>query len=219
MEIIGDKRIFISFGKQCHVFNNKCELGKTLLSFATIHPDVESKMIFHVNKIPANDVLIRSSEPEKMLVYLIYNMQSWGNKHIWLEVGDLQKNTMQQLSITNIHRSLNSNFVKALPAWYIYTGCDYEASFYGKGRKTCFKHFEKNSEYQVAFANFGLFEPTERDIQLIEKYTCQLYNVETDQINDARVKIFRKAYKTKNGIDSNKKGLFLIFQKKCEILL
>lgn len=79
MGIIGDKRIFISFGKQCHVFNNKCELGKTLSSFATSHPDVESKMIFHVNKIPAKDILIRSSEPEKMLVYLIYNMQSWGN--------------------------------------------------------------------------------------------------------------------------------------------
>lgn len=96
--------------------------------------------------------------------------------------------------------------VKSLPAWYIFTGCDYEPSFFGKGRKTSFKYFEKNAEYQLAFANFGLHEPSERDVQLIEKYICELYGTTCDKVNDARVVIFQKAYTTKNGLDLAKKG-------------
>lgn len=207
IEIIGEKRIFISFGEQCHLFCKNYEFGKILSSFQNNHPEVESKMIFHMNKILATDILVRTSEPEKMLVYLIYNMQSWKNeKQIWMEIGDVKKNTSEQINVNNIYSELDMNFVKALPAWYIFTGCDYEPSFYGKGRKTCFKYFEKSTEYQVAFANFGMHEPTDRDIELIEKYTCQLYNMECKKVNDARVQIFQRAYTTKKGIDFTKKG-------------
>lgn len=92
-----------------------------------------------------------------------------------METGDISKNTIEQINISEMYKSLNANFVKALPAWYIFSGCAYEPSFYGIGRKTCFKHFETKGEYHVAFANFGVYEPNDRDIQLIEEYTCRIY--------------------------------------------
>lgn len=211
-DIIGEKRIFVSFREVCHIFCKDCEQGKMLASFKTDHIEVESKIIFHLHKIRATDILIRTSKPEKTLVYLIYHMQFWteGAKNIWMEIGDSNKNTLQQIDVSRIYSTLNPIMVQALPAWYIFTGSDYESSFFGKGRRTCFKYFEKNQEYQIAFANFGLHEPTERDLQLIEKYTCQLYNAECVTVNDARVKIFQKAYTVKNGINYSKKGKKMI---------
>lgn len=92
MEIIGEKRVFVSFGIHCHLFSKNYELGKTLSSFETNHPEVASKIIFHVNKIAARDILIRSSQCEKILVYLIYNMQFWPQeKKIWMEICDIKK--------------------------------------------------------------------------------------------------------------------------------
>lgn len=212
LAIIDRKRIFVSFGDTCHLFSY--EAVKTLQSFQNNHIEVESRMVFHLSKIRARDILIRTPKHEKMLVYLIYHIHKWdtnldgdtNNKQIWLEIGDSNKGTLEQINVNEIHKSLTHNMVNALSAWYIFTGCEYEPSFHGKGRKTCFKHFEKSTEYQVAFANIGVHEPSERDIQMIERYTCQLYNLTCDEVNDGRVKMFQNAYTTKKGIDFSKKG-------------
>lgn len=136
-------------------------------------------------------------------------MQTWTkDKIIWMEMGDMNKNTLEQINVNNIYNSLNMTMIKAIPAWYVFTGCEYEPSFYGKGRKTSFKLFERSTEYQIAFANFGVHEPSIRDKQLIQKYTCQLYNSECEKVNDARVNAFQKAYTTKNAIDFTKKGTY-----------
>lgn len=203
-EILNEKRVFVSFDNSCYVFSKDCEPGKTLSSFLNNHTEVESKIVFHLNKIRAKNILVRTSKPEKLLVYLVYNMQYWiQDKTIWMEIGNINKNSLEQINVNNIYSSLNSTMVKALPAWYIFTGCDYEPSFFGKGRKSCFKHFDMTPEFQFAFANFGIHEPSERDIEIIEKFTCQLYGNSCEKVNDARAKMFEKAYKN---IDLAKKG-------------
>lgn len=58
----------------------------------------------------------------------------------------------------------------------------------------------------MAFANFGIHEPSQRDLQLIERYTCQLYSIESEIVNEARVKIFERAYTVMNGFGLAKKG-------------
>lgn len=209
-EALNGKRVFLSFGKNCYFFGENHENGKTLSLFETDHTEVESKMIFHVNKIKATDIVIKTSEPEYMLIHLLYNMQFWKEKQIWIEVGDIHKNTLEQINVNEIFDSLNSNFIKALPAWYIFTGCSFEPAFYNKGRKSCFKFFEKSSEYQIAFANFGVHDQSKRDIEIIEKYVCQLYGTSCEKVNEARAVIFQKSYTTRNGVDFTKKGWFLI---------
>lgn len=112
-----------------------------------------------MDKMRANDIVVRTSKPEKILVYLLYYMQFWSSeKTIWMEIWDAQKNTLEQINVSKIYASMESVMVKALPAWYIFTGCEYEPSFFAKGKKTASKKFEKNTEYQLAFANFELHE-------------------------------------------------------------
>lgn len=61
-EILGEKRVFVSFNETCHIFSKEYEPGKTLISFNNYHFEVESKMIFHLNEIPSKNILVRTFE-------------------------------------------------------------------------------------------------------------------------------------------------------------
>lgn len=139
------------------------------------HPEVESKIILHLSKIRETHVNVRVQDPEKMLIYLMYNWQFFlEDKRICLEYGDVYKNSLQHIDVTHIYESLDPVMVKSLPAFYIFTGCQWESSFYGKGRKSWFKHFKR--EIQLVFANIGVHFPSIEERRSIEKYVCTVYN-------------------------------------------
>lgn len=208
-EIIGDKRIFFSFGKYCYVFTKNTDLGKAVNSLNNNHMEVESKIILHLCRIRENHIKIRASDPEKMLTYLIYNSQFFtGEKNICLEFGDVYKNSLQHINVTNIYKSLDPIMVKSLPAFFNFTGSSFEPAFYGKGRKSWFKHFDR--EIQVVFSNIGVHSPSIECISSIEKYVCKVYNIPCERVNEARVQMFWKTYAPSKGIDFSKKGLIYI---------
>lgn len=214
-EILDGKRVFLSFGNKCHLFSNGLEKGKTLPSFENNHFEVESKMVLHISKILAMNILIKTANVDVVLMYLLYHMQSWQNeKVIWIETDDNSKNSMLLIDVRQIFRILTPDFINALPSWYIFSGCSYEPSFYGKGKKTCMKVLEKKREYQVAFGNIGSDENSikEDDISVLEEYTCQLYSSKCKDVNNARLDIFQKAYGSKDEIDFNKKGFYKLLQ-------
>lgn len=207
--IIGNKRIFLSLEENCYVFSENVELGKTVSSLQNNHMEVESKIILHLSKIRENHIKVRASDPEKMLTYLIYNYQFFtGDKSICLEFGDVYKNSLQHINVTHIYKSLDPMIVKSLPAFFIFTGCSFEPAFYGKGRKSWFKHFQR--EIQVVFSNIGLHFPGTEEICLIEKYVCRVYNTPCERVNEARVHMFWKTYTPSKGIDFSKKGIIFI---------
>lgn len=207
LSILGEKRVFVAFGGECRLFSKETR-GKVLLSFTNNHFEVESKMIFHLYKIRAKNIRIRTPNADTILVYMLYHIQFWRNdREIWIEVGDINKNTFKYINVRQIYESLTSVFVNALPAWYIFTGCSFEPSFYGKGRNTCFKLLKKNVQFQAAFGRIGNSdELKEEDITNLEEYTCQLYNSKTPNVNTSRVDIFQNAYGSKSDVYFNKKG-------------
>lgn len=191
--ILNDKRVLLSFGSKCYVFSNEYVKGIQSSTFENNHFEVESKMILHMNRMVATKIRIRTSNPDTILVYLLHHMQFWShNKDIWIEAGDLKKNTVQRINVRQIFNLFSPVFVKALPAWYIFTGSRYECSFYGKGKKTCLKILEKNTAAQVAFGqiNSNISFYNEDNIKEIEKFTCNLYNSKSEKVDDVRVKMF-----------------------------
>lgn len=76
-EILGHKRVFVSFGESCHVFINGSELGKQVTSLNNTHTEIESKMIFHMNKMRANDIVVRTQNPKKCW-YTYFTICSFG---------------------------------------------------------------------------------------------------------------------------------------------
>lgn len=209
-EIIDKRRIFLSYGDTCYVYCKNIELGKKVQSLQNDHMEVESKIILHLSKTRETNVKIRTQDPDKMLIYLIYNWQYLPpDKNVCLEFGDLQKNNFKHINVSKICKSLgeSATMVKALPAWYVFTGCAIEPCFYNKGRKSWFKQFQKN-EYQLLFSNIGLHNPSIDERHLIEKYVCEVYNTPCERVNQAREHMLRKAYTPSAGIDFTKKGLY-----------
>lgn len=154
--ILGDKRVFLSYGQQCYLYSKNFVKKKIVKSFENNHIELESKIILHLQKIVAKRILVKISSSETLMVYPLYHMQFWPiGREIWIETGDVQKNTMQLINVTQIFRLCDHVFVNALPAWYVFSACLYEPSFYGKGRKSCLKTLEKNSQFQISFGNIG----------------------------------------------------------------
>lgn len=214
--ILKNKRVFLSFGKKCYLFSDHCEMGKDLSSFENNHFEIESKMILHIYKVRAMNICVRVSNPDTILIYLLYHMQFLPiEKNIYLETGNVNKNNVQFINVRQIFSSLNPELINALPAWYAFTGCPYEPSFYGKGRKICLKALEKKYEFQTTFATIGSEsnQPKEEEITILEEFTCQLYSTKQKDVNSARVKLFHDAYDTKSEIDFKKNGMYYVFYK------
>lgn len=200
VSILNGKRVFLSFGEKCYIFSEDFEKGKVLPTFENNHFEIESKIILHMYKIRATNIRIKIANTDTILVYLLYHLQFWPNdREIWIETGDINKNTTQVISVSQIHNVLSLIFVNAMPAWYVFNGCCYEPSFHGKGIKTCIKTLEKEVEFQTVFGKVGnATELSKEDIASIECYTCQLYGTKNTDINNARCTHFQKAYGSKD---------------------
>lgn len=161
-----------------------------------------------MNKILAKNIRVKVSNPDSALVYLLYHMQFWDQqeREIFIECGDINKNTAQQINVRTIFKTLTSSMVNALPSWHVFTGCLYEPSFYGKGKKTCMKLLERNVPAQLAFARIGNgLAINENDVAVLEEFTCSLYNQKGGNVNQARSNIFQKTYE--HGADLRKRGI------------
>lgn len=208
LEILGTKRLFVSFGSLCYFFCNDYEKGKVLPLFENNHFDVESKMIMHMSRIRELNIRVKIKNPELISIISLYHMKFWPNgKRLWIETGDVSKNTHRLINVRQIFDLLTPTMIDALPGWYAFTGCQYEPSFFGKGRKTCLKILEKSNEFQTAFGNFGISASVGEDYILsVEEFTCQLYGLKEKDVNNARATSFMKGYGTKNAIDFKKNG-------------
>lgn len=205
VDILNEKRVYLSFGKSCYLFSNQYEKGKILASFENNHFEIESKIIFHLSKIRESNIRVKIENPDTILVYLLYHIKGWPKKEVWIETGDTSKNTLRQINVRQIFAQLNSNLIEALPAWYVFTGCAYEPSFYGKGKKTCLRILEKSIQFQEAFGKFGTMVGEDEE-KIIEQFTCQLYGSKDNDVNLARVNIFLKGYGSADVIDFKKNG-------------
>lgn len=201
--ILGDKRLFLSYGSQCYLFSNDYEKRKEISNFQNNHIDIETKMIMHMYKIVAKHIIIKTSTTDTLLVYLLYHMQFWPiEREIWIQTGEIHKNTIRMINVDQIYRHSTPHFLNALPAWYVFCGCSYEPSFYGKGKKSCLKTLEKKMEYQRSFGALGNHQNvTEDDIATLEEFACQLYSTNEKSVNKARVKIFENCYRSKIATD------------------
>lgn len=203
--ILFGKRIFVSFGSECFLFSNQHDKGKLVSNFQNNHFEFESKMILHINKMSAKNIRVKTANPDSALIYLLYHMQFWDQeRELLIETGDANKNTCAQINVRPIFKSLTPSMVNALPPWFIFSGCVYEPSFYGKGKKIGFKLLEKNVRIQGVFGSIGKNRLKDDDIAALEEYTCSLYGQKGGDVNQARSDIFQKRYE--NATDLTKKG-------------
>lgn len=95
---------------------------------------------------------------------------------------------------------LGSDLCLGLPAFHAYTGSDYTAAFYSKGKLRPFKLFSTNQTYQKYFSSLT----DEADIFIgekmkeIQEFTSAMYGIKNcNEVNNARYQIFVKTFSAK----------------------
>ena len=160
----------------------------------------DHRIFHHVNSIvtPAN-VVIRTRDSDLIVIALgvYHNLQN--NLNLLLEIGSFTDNTLEYVNVNELYMLLESKLWQALPALHIFTGSDYTAAFYGKGKLRPLKKLEKSDEFLEAFASLGSSEIVlESVIRVIEKFVCQMYEKpKLTSVDEARLEFYASKYKVK----------------------
>ena len=88
------------------------------------------------------------------------------------------KNTLQYISVNQIHLSLGQLLSSALLAFHALFDCDYTSAFSRRGKFHPFKCLENNQEAECAFSNLAEDQPSIEEKSGIKKFICALYGNE-----------------------------------------
>lgn len=201
---IGNKSVNINYD---FCYNYKTESNKVVRTVdyhlsCQSHEEADTKIIYHVSKInDASNILIRCSDTD-VLVILLGNMMHFEVCHkIWMEVG--VGNSQRYVDVSKLYMKLGISLSRALPGFHAFTGCDYNPSFFRKGKNKPFKLLKSFEDYQRAFGDLG-----DRDVEtstvfpVIEEFVCRMYSVKhVDTVNEARLELFNENYKADNPKD------------------
>ena len=114
------------------------------------HEEADKKITYHISNIDyESNVVVRCSDSD-ILIILLGNI-SFIKKDVkvWMHVG--VGNARRFLNVTVLSNKLGSKLCNELPAFYAFTGCDYNPSFYRKGKNRPFTILKKSENYMDAF--------------------------------------------------------------------
>ena len=219
--IIQNKKIFLTVDHQCYSYQ-VCEnsVSKTEeTKYECYHEEADTRIIFHASKAePGSRILIKASDTD-VLIILLGNMHKLMESQFWLASSTAKKTNNQSvdcINCTDLALKLGIKLCQSLPAFHAFTGCDYTAAFYNKGKVKPFQLFSKNEKYQTVFASLtdaaDIF--IEDKMKIVQEFTACMYGIKNcTNVNDARYCIFMKNYSAKEdneqflkkikGFDSN----------------
>ena len=89
----------------------------------------------------------------------------------------------------------------SLIGFHSFTGCDYNSSFFRRGKDKCWKVMTKFSKFEKVFAKLGTMSmlPLD-DFCVLEEFVCNLYGFKEKDINTVRYQTFMKKYTRQNKV-------------------
>ncbi|CAB3249495.1 unnamed protein product [Arctia plantaginis] len=203
--ILGNKKIYITVGEKCFSYSSAENLVvKTEENeLACKHEEADTRIVFHISKVPENSKILVKTADTDVLIILLGNMHKFPNLQIWLANSTSKKiNNKDEVYIncTDLSIKLGATLCHALPAFHAYTGCDYTAAFFNKGKVRPLNVFIKHPQIQQVFASLtdpsDIFDETK--IDAVQEFTCLIYGLPKCQsVNAARVFLFNKMYASK----------------------
>ncbi|KAK5637859.1 hypothetical protein RI129_000142 [Pyrocoelia pectoralis] len=212
---IGNTIINLSYDK-CYSYkvqNNVVKMEENYELSCDDHEEADTKIVRHVCKIDndfATNVLIKSCDTD-VLIITLGNMDhlQCNSLTIFMEYGNNNKRRL--INISQLSTELGPKVCSSLPGFHALTGCDYNPSFFKKGKKRPFHILKANEDYQKAFTNLGSAHVTGsryEDFVLLEKFVCEMYGFKNvTDVNIARFQKFCSTYKANNSNEPFKKLL------------
>lgn len=201
-DILKDKRVFLVHGQQCFLFSKAHEMKKNVISLRNNHSIFELKVILHVYKTCENcTILIKSQNPDFMLILMLHHMQFMEeDKQIFILSNTSKQNKPDLINVSQMFKEMDSALIKAMPAWFVFTGCPYEPVFFGKTRRKAYQVLVKNPSMWDTFAKLGSPGNLAGDAtSSLEEYCCKMYSSGAKTVNVCRKAIFQRAFNGKNG--------------------
>lgn len=98
---------------------------------------------------------------------------------------------MRIIDLQKVTAALGYKLCVALIGLHVFTGCDTTSAFYGKGKKRALDIASKNDHFLDAFCQLGSsFTLTHSTVAMLESFVCKLYGQQTEEVNEARYKLF-----------------------------
>lgn len=160
------------------------------------HEEADTKMIFHVCQLNVDaNVTIRCSDTDVLIIMLANMSNVSSNLQICMQVG--VGNNQRFINVTRLYEALGHDTSAALPAFHAFTGCDFNPSFFRKGKKRPLSIMRKSAYFTESFMQMSNPSDNRQDIfARIEEFICQVYGFKAlKSVDEARIASFQKTYK------------------------
>ena len=186
-----DVILFSSKGKMTEIRENSQTEREDL---ACQH--IEADFMFALYSRMETDVLIRSRSGDVDIVASLVGHQDLPDS-IYVDNGTGSGRKLLQPSLCE----LGVEERDAIIGFHSFSGNDYIASFFRKGKKTCWKVAKRNKNFIKFFSQLGTGDVTNELLASAQEYVCALYGKpKTKQVNEARSQIFWEKYKKKKQV-------------------
>ena len=121
-------------------------------------------------------VIIRTSDTDVLVIALgcLEHIPEYIN--LWLEVGFYAKKSLRYIDIRKLFNKLWKDLSRFLPAFHVFTGSDYTATFSNKGKICALKTLEKHKQFKLYWRHGILWYYTRRRIQSnLKVYLCLIW--------------------------------------------
>ncbi|CAH1173831.1 unnamed protein product [Phaedon cochleariae] len=196
---IGNKTIFINYD-QCYKYkvnNGHVERTHDVSSTCPAHEEADTKIVFHVCQIDYDaHVTIRCSDTD-VAVIMLSNMSALSNANVKVSMEAGVGNNQRFINISKLYETLGPKLSAALPAFHALTGCDYNPSFFKKGKNRPYKILHSSEIYIEHFIKLSNApdDELENTFNTTEEYVCRMYGFKKiNKVNEARVETFLKTY-------------------------
>jgi len=156
-----------------------------ITDLAANHEEADTRMVAHAAHTVREKykrVVVESKDTDVLL--LLIHFFGDANVDLWMKSGTSKKRVYYQIApiVQKLSRPVRNNLL----GFHAFTGCDVTSSFYGYGKRSCWKVYVEQPEL---LANIGRDGSTDE----AEKFLCHLYGVDNaDDLLSAKSQMFEK---------------------------
>lgn len=202
-EFFENKTVLLNYD-ECHEYkavvdsNNKKSVSHSINTIYTAprHEEADTRIVYSVSKLNFDGKVIIKCDDTDIFIILLGNMHKLKhNLEIFLLFG--VSKYLRLINVTEIYSELGERLCKALPGFHAFTGCDYNPSFFMKGKQRPYAILKKCESFQTAF--FDLTDEsmdTQKVFDVMEDFVCRMYSQKkcVRKVNEARLAIINKKY-------------------------
>lgn len=197
--ILKEKMVYVTCEEKC--FSFRCDNNRMVKleeeNFECHHEEADTRITFHLNKLPTASIVVIHSCDTDVLIILLANLDFFDEHSIYMRRKTQKGPDYTLINVNKIAENMDPMVRRALPAFHAFTGSDYTAAFYKKGKMRPFKLLKSNVAYAYTFANLSMDSlDDELYVKELEKFVCAMYGGkrEEDSVNLFRLNTFQNLY-------------------------